>query len=190
MLLDLTRYRRPVEHLSKTFDPGEVNVGDEFYRVVAPVVFDVDVHKEAVPKGTDRFRLVGTVRTELELVCSRCLEPYRMPVGADLDLRLLPEGSIPTQVEQEVAEVDLETTYYRDDQVDVNELLREQFYLALPMKPLCRDTCQGLCAVCGVNKNVAVCACAPVWEDPRLAPLKAFAQPARRGTEPSKGRPS
>jgi uncharacterized protein len=51
-------------------------------------------------------------------------------------------------------------------------MLREQFYLALPMKPLCRDECRGLCPSCGTNRNTGACTCAPVWEDPRLAPLK------------------
>ena len=45
--------------------------------------------------------------------------------------------------EREVQDEDLETSYYRDDQIDLNELLREQFYLALPMKPLCQDELQG-----------------------------------------------
>jgi uncharacterized protein len=54
----------------------------------------------------------------------------------------------------------------------LNELLREQFYLALPMKPLCRDACAGLCSQCGTNLNTGTCQCTPQWEDPRLAPLK------------------
>jgi uncharacterized protein len=74
--------------------------------------------------------------------------------------------------EREVEEDDLETSYYRDDQVDLSELLREQFYLALPMKPLCRDDCKGLCAQCGTNLNTGTCDCHPAWDDPRLAPLK------------------
>ena len=74
--------------------------------------------------------------------------------------------------EREVEEEDLETSYYRDDQIDLNELLREQFYLALPMKPLCREDCTGLCPQCGTNLNTGTCACAPQWEDPRLAPLR------------------
>ena len=52
--------------------------------------------------------------------------------------------------------------------------MREQFYLALPMKPLCREDCKGLCAQCGTNLNTGTCDCAPVWEDPRLAALKAI----------------
>jgi len=73
-----------------------------------------------------------------------------------------------------VQEDDLETSYYSDDQIDLGELMREQFYLALPMKPLCRDDCRGLCPQCGTNLNAGTCDCSPVWEDPRLAALKAI----------------
>jgi uncharacterized protein len=52
--------------------------------------------------------------------------------------------------------------------------MREQFYLALPMKPLCRDDCQGLCPTCGINWNKGTCDCTNQWEDPRLAALKAL----------------
>ncbi len=82
-----------------------------------------------------------------------------------------------TEAEREIEEDDLETSYYRDDQIDLNELMREQFYLALPMKPLCREDCKGLCAQCGTNLNTGTCDCAPVWEDPRLAALKALKGP-------------
>jgi uncharacterized protein len=47
--------------------------------------------------------------------------------------------------------------------------------LALPMKPLCRADCQGLCPACGANRNVAPCTCAPKPPDPRLAVLRDLA---------------
>jgi uncharacterized protein len=50
--------------------------------------------------------------------------------------------------------------------------MREQFYLALPMKPLCVDACKGLCPVCGRNLNRETCDCKSDWEDPRMAALR------------------
>ncbi len=79
-----------------------------------------------------------------------------------------------TEPERELQDEDVETSYYENDTIDLNELLREQFYLALPMKPLCADGCRGLCPQCGTNLNTGRCDCAPAWEDPRLAPLKAL----------------
>jgi len=173
MQLDLTRYRQPLNHFSRIFQPDDVGQEGDAYRIVAPVHLDFDLHKDK-----DRFRLAGTARTELELLCSRCLEPFRMPVDSSFDLRFLPATEMTADEEREVQEADLETSYYRDDQIDLNELLREQFYLALPMKPLCAEGCKGLCAQCGTNLNTGTCACAVGWEDPRLAPLKGLIKPS------------
>ena len=170
MQLDLTRYRQPEEHFSRTFPPAEVEQEGDAYRIAAPVVLDFDIHKDK-----EKFRLVGTAKTELELTCSRCLEPFRMPVDAQFDLRFLPASELAGDDEREVQDEDLDTSYYRDDTIDLNELLREQFYLALPMKPLCRDDCKGLCPQCGTNWNIGTCTCRNEWEDPRLAALKGLA---------------
>jgi uncharacterized protein len=165
--LDLTRYRQPLSHFERTFQPEEVGDEGDTYHVTTPVRLTFDIHKDK-----DKFRLVGHVHTELELMCSRCLEAYRLPVDASFDLRYLPSSAVRIEAEHEMDDEDLETSYYRDDQIDLGELLREQFYLALPMKPLCRDDCRGLCPECGINLNAGTCTCAPTWEDPRLAALK------------------
>ena len=169
MQLDLTRYRQPVSHVSRTFQPEEVAQAGDAYRIVSPVVLDLEVHKDK-----EKFRLVGQARAELELSCSRCLEPFRLPVDSAFDVRYLPASEMATEEERELQDEDVETSYYRDDRIDLNELLREQFYLALPMKPLCVDDCRGLCSQCGTNLNTGACGCAPAWEDPRLAPLKSL----------------
>jgi len=123
------------------------------------------------PDGTDVF-VHGVVGATVPQTCSRCLEPFRLPVAERFDLRYLPVSEASSDAEREVDDEDLETSYYENDAIDLNELLREQFYLVLPMKPLCKEDCRGLCAQCGTNLNTGTCDCAPVWEDPRLAPLR------------------
>ena len=73
-----------------------------------------------------------------------------------------------------IEEADVNTAFYRDEQIDLGQLMHEQFQLALPMKPLCRKDCLGLCAVCGGNRNTTTCQCTNTWEDPRLAGLKSL----------------
>ena len=85
-----------------------------------------------------------------------------------------PASAMTTEEESAIEEDDLETSYYRDEVIDLDELMREQFYLALPMKPLCREDCRGLCPQCGVNLNSGTCDCVAEWKDPRLAPLEAM----------------
>jgi uncharacterized protein len=169
MLLDLTRYRRPLETFSRTFAPEGVAQPGDAYRIVAPVELEFEIYKDH-----EKFRLVGTAKTELELSCSRCLEPFRMTVDVPFDLRYLPASAMKTEDERETQDEDLDISYYRDDQIDLNELLREQFYLALPMKPLCQEECKGLCPQCGTNLNTSTCECEPDLVDPRLAVLRSF----------------
>jgi uncharacterized protein len=168
MQLDLTKIRQAQDRFERTFDPSQVPE-DDAYRAVVSVHLAFDIHKDK-----DKFRLVGTVRTDLELPCSRCLDPFTFVMNQPFDLRYHPQSDASSASEAEVAEEDLETSFYHDQQIDLSELLREQFYLAMPMKPLCREDCRGLCAQCGTNLNTGTCDCAPAWEDPRLAVLKQF----------------
>jgi uncharacterized metal-binding protein YceD (DUF177 family) len=77
----------------------------------------------------------------------------------------------------ELAEGDLDVFPYSGDVIDLEPLIREQFVLAVPFAPLCKDDCLGLCAQCGADKNVAPCACArPI--DPRFAALQGLKLPS------------
>jgi uncharacterized protein len=168
MLFDLRQLHGGKAHLERTFGPEAFDPPDEDYRVVTPVRLSMDVEKA----GADVYRVIGRAATRLELVCGRCLEPYEVAVDAPFELRYVPQTADSGEPEREIAEDDLTTAFYREGTLDVNELLREQFQLALPMKPLCSEACKGLCVVCGANLNRAACSCAIKWEDPRLAALK------------------
>ena len=93
--------------------------------------------RAAVPPGGAASRRRST------LACGRCLEDFRLPVDASFDLLYLPHAENAGEGEVEVEDDDLTTAYYRDDQIDLGQLVREQFYLAIPMKPLCRDVLPG-----------------------------------------------
>jgi uncharacterized protein len=137
--------------------------------VSAPVTLGFDIDKDK-----DHFQLSGRLTTTLELACSRCLEPYSLPVDASFDLRYQPRATEPAHAEREVEEDDFTTAYYDDDVIDLGQLVREQLYLAVPMKPLCTEGCRGLCPQCGANVNREACACRAGWEDPRFAALRAL----------------
>jgi uncharacterized protein len=167
MKLDLRRFRGETDHLSRRFEAAAFPLQDEDVRLAAPVDFEADIHKDKA-----KVRLTGRVRTTLEVACSRCLETFAVPVDAPLDLLFLPASENSGEGEQAVEEDDIGVSYYRDDEIDLSEVMREQFYLALPMKPLCREDCQGLCPVCGKNRNRETCDCQTAWVDPRMASLK------------------
>ena len=167
MLLDLNKIHGPRERYEKVYPPDAFPPEGETFRVVAPVSLAFDIVKDKA-----HFQLIGTVKTTLELPCSRCVEPFLLPVENSFDLRYQPHAVNTGEGEREIEEDDLTTAFYENDQIDLRELMREQFYLALPMKPLCRDDCKGLCTICGTNLNRGTCDCKREWEDPRLAVLK------------------
>ena len=158
------------EHLDRTFPPAAFETPearDEDYTIAAPVHLVIDVHKQ-----NDAYRVTGRVETRLRLECSRCVEPFEIPVDSAFELRYVPQSANTGNEEDEVAEDDLTTAFYKDETLDLGELMHEQFVLALPMKPLCSDACKGLCPQCGTNLNKGTCDCKPAWKDPRLAALK------------------
>jgi uncharacterized protein len=167
MLLDLSRIRTPHERYEKVYEPGVFAGEPDDFRVVRPVTLAFDIFKDKA-----QFRLAGNVHTVLEVSCSRCVEPFTIPVDADFDLRYQPHSQNAGEGEKEIEEDDLTTAFYADDEIDLGQLMREQFYLALPMKPLCDPGCHGLCPECGTNLNRETCTCTHQWEDPRLAVLK------------------
>lgn len=169
MVLDLTQIRQPETELVRRYEPSQFEGRGNDFRVVAPVDLRLKIYKDK-----NRFRLVGTMSTVVELTCSRCLEPFALPVDATFDVRYLPQAENVRGETEEVEDEDLSEAFYRDDAIDLRQLMEEQFYLALPMKPLCRPDCKGLCLQCGTNLNTATCDCEVRWEDPRLAGLKAL----------------
>ena len=169
MFLDLSKIRAAREHYEGRYEPAAFSADGDSFSVAAPVALDLEIFKDK-----RQFRLVGTTKTTLELACGRCLEPFQLVVDASFDLRYQPhaDAAATTVPDLEVEEDDLATAFYEDDRIDLGQLMREQFLLAVPMKPLCRDECRGLCVECGTNLNRGTCECRRTWEDPRFAALR------------------
>lgn len=129
---------------------------------------DLTIHQQA-----GQVTVVGRFRATARVLCSRCLEVLTPAVALEVDLLLQP---CPTgrQEEVELGVEDLEVDFYRGDVLDVGELLRSETHLALPMKPLCRPGCLGLCPTCGANRNLGGCGCPGRQPDPRWARLREF----------------
>lgn len=131
----------------------------------SPVNVDIRLVKEK-----RKVLLSGRIETELELACSRCLEACRHSLSTQLELVYYP-SPFPGEGNKELNEKDLSVSYYREGIIDVREDVREAIILALPLKPLCRPGCRGLCPHCGLNLNEKECECRTNQTDPRLAVL-------------------
>ena len=117
----------------------------------------------------DGLLVQGPLESQLGLECVRCLEPFVLPISLELEeiFRLPGTGQGP----------DVSYTVSHDGWLDLAPLLREQAWVAIPMKPLCRPDCKGLCSQCGANLNLESCTCDRVRIDPRLALLQDLLQP-------------
>lgn len=130
--------------------------------------------------GTHAFA-AGQFDGHLTVACSRCIGPVRLELHDKLRVTFMPPGEMPTEdadAEEgaEVAAEDLDVFPFDGDKLDLEPLLREQFVLAVPFAPLCREDCKGLCPQCGIDLNTGTCACEkPI--DPRLAALKGLKLP-------------
>jgi uncharacterized protein len=131
-----------------------------------------------VEKEGETVFVRGDLSARVPLVCGRCLEPYTLAVSPTVDARFVPSPATRGE-ERELAADDLETDVYRDGVLDLTSLLETETTLALPMKPLCRESCRGLCPVCGGNRNVTACACEAPAPDSRWAALKGWAERSR-----------
>jgi uncharacterized protein len=117
----------------------------------------------------------GNLSGHLDLACGRCLEPFTAPAAIDFDLLLVPGPPKTGAEDEELSQSDLDVDYYTGEIVDLESLLREQIILMMPLKPLCDETCKGLCPHCGANLNRETCTCpADAVNSPfaRLAKLK------------------
>lgn len=144
---------------------------------VGPVFTDegwsLDSVELFIERRSGEVAVTGEYRATARLTCSRCLEPLVAEIDPEVDVHLIPPPSSRHE-EVELGPDDLELDFYQADTLDVAGLLRSETLLALPMKPLCRPDCRGLCPSCGANRNLTACGCAPPATDPRLAPLEAL----------------
>ena len=117
----------------------------------------------------------GKVSADVRLECSRCLTAFSMPVEARLEENYQPTVDIETgrPVHRETYEED-DTAFSisPNHELDLTEPVRQALLVALPLKPLCRDDCAGLCPQCGADLNEGPCDCEPDTTDDRWAALR------------------
>ena len=139
---------------------------------ISPVRMAGDVMR--IEKG---YALEARLAYSGELECSRCLAAYPFAVDEQFAIVLCPRGP---QGGDEIAleKDDLDVSFYDDSVVPLAPIVEERIQMLVPMKPLCREDCKGLCPQCGLDRNVRGCGCVIETADPRWEPLKALKQKA------------
>ena len=164
----------PVE-FAERFAPGVIDLGTD-YRQVTPIETsgraDLVEEHHGKHKVVQDIRVKGKLDTSLEVACARCLDPVVHQVERSFDLLYRPLGTDSGHEELSVTDAEAEIGYYENGGLLLEDTLREQVLLALPLKTICREDCKGLCPHCGKNMNEYQCSCVDDLEDPRWSALK------------------
>ncbi len=100
----------------------------------------------------------GKVEGDISLPCSRCLKDFTLHLSPEIDINLYPKEKAAFVEETELSDEDMDVGYY-EDEIDISEIMRENLFLEIPLKPLCDINCKGLCPKCGINLNEEECLC-------------------------------
>jgi DUF177 domain-containing protein len=175
MFLDIKELEIHPRDFEEEFQPDVIDLGGEVHqRTPLQTAGRAELVQEhhGKHKIINDIRLRGRLSAEFELPCARCLEPVPQQIAREFELLYRPLGVDAGRDELSVTDAEAEIGYYQGEGILLEDVLREQVLLALPLKITCREDCKGLCPHCGKNLNQEQCSCAVPAEDPRWAALK------------------
>lgn len=149
------------------YEPDELDLSDDEVRLVGPLELNGKLRR-----SDSQLKLEGSLRAQTEVVCDRCLKAVIVKIDTEFAVEYISSDFYDAAETLELHEDDLALSIYEGNKIDVDDLAREQLYLALPTRILCDDNCLGLCPVCSANKNDVKCSCETEEIDPRWTALK------------------
>jgi uncharacterized protein len=142
--------------------------GDPFnLKLVRPVNVVLDLNR-----NPDHIRIIGTIEGALRVSCHRCLGRFRLPFNEPVDIYLVADQRVSNVEEKELVPDELAYEFFDGEVIEVDQLVAEQIFLALPVKVLCREDCKGICPGCGANLNEEDCRCKTESRQSPFAKLK------------------
>lgn len=147
-------YQREAQVFSALMDLART----EAYEFISPISIDLRIQPEH-----DMFSVKGRIAFTLRVRCSRCLTSFEIAPRQRFTLRFsrkIPQDVHTGSVEGVALTADeIGLTFFEGDSIDLRDAVQEQVILAIPLYPVCREDCKGLCPRCGVNLNVETCRC-------------------------------
>ena len=124
----------------------------------------------------DMVEVEGVFETAARLACARCLKEFETQLAAEIALTYTRESLENRQDlardEIELSSEDAGLITFSGDRIDLREGVQEQVVMAIPVRPLCREHCKGLCPQCGVNLNKGDCGCDQPPRNTQFSALK------------------
>jgi uncharacterized protein len=165
--------REPID-FDLALPPGKVDLGEEARQEgnLATSGLAEVLHEHRGPKDiVADIRLRGKFAGRFEVPCARCVEPVEIPIESEFDLIFRPTVADTEPTERSITAPETEIGYYQGDSLLLEDVLREQVLLSLPVRTLCKPDCKGLCPRCGQNRNSQDCSCDEGASDPRWEAL-------------------
>ena len=169
MIIDLLQLSDHEKDFAFELQPDEIELDEETARLNKPVKIT-----GKLKKGIAQVDVSGEIKGEIELDCTRCIQAQKTILDIPFNVEYVSTEYYTSNKEAELGERDLEVAVYEDDKINLNELVREQILLNLPIRFYCKEDCKGLCLKCGANKNLTDCSCEEKEIDPRWSALKNF----------------
>lgn len=107
----------------------------------------------------DHVRATGSVTSAVRLSCSRCLAEYQLPIASNFTIFYTKSHGGELDEEVELSDQDLISVSYSGEEIDLDFEIAEQVMMEIPFKPLCSESCRGLCSECGADLNAGECGC-------------------------------
>jgi uncharacterized protein len=155
-------FAEPEDEINRLLEKGPLTE----FRVQEPIGVNASYYRA----GTELF-FEGGLHAATTAICARCTEEFAAASDREFRFVLSPKA-IGFDDDQALRDEDLEFSLYEGDQIDLSPLIREQFLLSLPTRPICSEDCRGLCPKCGVNLNHIQCECTVDVGHPGLAALR------------------
>ena len=141
----------PDEGLTLSFqeDAAALDLTAPGARFIQPVTADV-----LLRKAGDTVSATGRLALSAMFECVDCLREFLASFEIPVEAQYLPGSPSLVAGEHVMPVEEAENYYYRDDVIELDDLIREEVLLAIPYKPLCKPDCRGLCPQCGVDLNM------------------------------------
>jgi uncharacterized protein len=134
---------------------------------MAPLARDGSL-RVSIDNQENTLFIKGSAQVRIALECSRCLKPFSQDLGAEIQAVAASEGN--SDFDQESDE-DIIRFSRTDEYIDLTQLVTEELNTNMPMAAVCRESCRGLCPICGADLNKTACLCSAKSMDPRWEPL-------------------
>lgn len=170
MFLSIKEMEVKKVRFDETFQTGEIDFSGAEVRQSGPLHATGDAELLANTDG--EVRIKGHLSVEMECECDRCLCRARFPLDSRFDLFYRPSAALNRDQEVAIDEGEAQMGFYEGMGVELEEVLREQVILLMPMQRICTDDCKGICPVCGRNRNESSCDCRVETVDDRWSALR------------------